>query len=345
MLFTHISSILYHKNMSNIVFFEVKEWERELYAKSFPEATLLEEALTAKNAGEFLHAEIVSTFIHSEVGAETLVKLPNLHGVVTRSTGYDHIDVGYCKDHHITVCNVPEYGTNTVAEHTFALILTLTRKMLPSILELRNPDFRYENLTGMDVFGKTLGIVGLGKIGTRVAEIARAFGMKVHVYNRTQKMEPALKIGFHYVDLETLLRTSDIVSLHMAHNEHTHHIINMGNISMMKKNSFLVNTARGGLVQTDAIMYGLQTGILAGVGLDVLEAEKDITEEAVMMEAKSPHMEELKSLLYDYILLRHPKVVVTPHNAFNSKEALDRIAEVSVENVKALLKNQPIDKV
>ena len=329
--------------MSNIVFFEVKDWERELYAKSFPEATLLPDLLTPKNAAEFAHAEIVSTFIHSDVHAETLVKLPNLHGVVTRSTGFDHVDISYCKDHHITVCNVPEYGTNTVAEHTLALILTLTRKMLPSILELRNPDFRYESLTGVDVFGKTLGIVGLGKIGTRVAEIARAFGMKVHVYNRTQKMEPALKIGFHYTDLETLLRTSDIVSLHMAHNEHTHHIINMGNISMMRKGSFLVNTARGGLVQTDAIMYGLQTGILAGVGLDVLEAEKDITEEAVIMDEKSAHVEDLKSLLYDYVLLRHPKVVVTPHNAFNSREALDRIAEVSVENVKGLLNNRPKD--
>ncbi len=158
-------------------------------------------------------------------------------------------------------------------------------------------------------------------------------------------MEPALKIGFHYVDLETLLRTSDIVSLHLSHNEGTHHIINMSNIGFMKKGSFLINTARGGLIQTDAIMYGLQTGILAGVGLDVLEAEKDITEEAAMIDHLSPHLDELKSVLYDYILLRHPKVVVTPHNAFNSKEALDRIAEVSVENIKGLLSNRASNKV
>jgi D-lactate dehydrogenase len=323
--------------MSRIVFFEVKDWEIDIYKNAFSECVLVGDPLTVNNARDHYDAEIVSTFIHSEVGSETLALLPNIRGIVTRSTGYDHIDISYCRDHEIKVCNVPEYGTNTVAEHTMALILTLTRKMMPSILELRNPDFRYENLTGVDVFGKTMGIIGLGKIGSRVAQIARAFGMNVVVYNRTQKAGIASQIGFAYVGLQDLLRRSDIVTLHMAHNPETHHILNMENISLMKKGSFLVNTARGGLIQTDAIIYALQMGILAGVGLDVLEAENDISEEAVMLETKSAPAEELKSLLYDYILLRHPKVVVTPHNAFNSREALDRIANVSVDNVRGLL--------
>lgn len=331
--------------MASIVFFEVKEWERALYALNFPEAELHTETLTAQNAAHFAHAEIISVFIHSEVTQPTLSLLPNVHGIVTRSTGYDHIDVSYCRDHHITICNVPEYGTNTVAEHTFALMLTLTRKMMPSILELRNPDFRFSDITGVDVFGKTLGVVGLGKIGTRVAEIGRALGMKVIVYNRTQKIDDALKIGFEYVPLEELLRRADIVTLHLAHNEHTHHLINLENVGLMKKGSYLINTARGGLIQTDAIMFALQTGTLAGVGLDVLEQENDITEEAVMIDPSSPQNEKLKSLLYDYILLRHPKVVVTPHNAFNSREALDRIASVSVENVKGLLQGEAVNKV
>lgn len=331
--------------MAHLVFFEVQDWERELYTKTFPDAQLVHTALSATNASEYAQAEIVSTFIRSDLSKETMQQLPNLRGIATRSTGFDHIDVAYAKSRSIRVCNVPEYGSNTVAEHTFALILTLTRRILPSVLQLRNPDFQHTDITGMDLAGKTIGIVGLGKIGLRVVRMARGFGMNVLVCNRTHRSGLDKEEGFTYTELDELLKVSDIVSLHLAHSPETHHIINTSNVSQMKKGSYLINTARGPLIQTEAIMYGLQTGILSGVGLDVLEQEKDVTDEVVMMYPELHQDEELKALLQNYILLRHPRVVITPHNAFNSHEALDRIAHTSVANVNGLLSSKPINVV
>jgi D-lactate dehydrogenase len=317
----------------NIIFFEVAPWEEPLYRNAFPQAVLTADKLTVDNATSYQDAEVVSTFIYSDCSEGVLKQLSKLKAIATRSTGYDHIALPYCKSKGIIVSNVPEYGSNTVAEHTFALLLTLTRKVFSSIMHVRNPDFSHTSLTGMDLYGKTLGVVGLGKIGQRVVKIARGFGMNVLVYNRTQKTDLAQEMGFRYVSFDEVLKESDVVSLHLALNDDTKHIINTANIKKMKQGVYLINTARGGLIETEALVVGLREKILAGVGLDVLEEEKNLSDEIEILTPDFVRHTDLKNLIYDHMLVRHPNVVITPHNAFNSREALMRIATTTIDNV------------
>jgi D-lactate dehydrogenase len=328
-----------------IYFFEVASWEKELLEKNFPEAVLVEEKLTIDNVKNFSSAEIVSTFVYSQITKEVIDNLPNLKFIATRSTGFDHIDVEYCREKNIFVANVPEYGSRTVAEHTFALILTLTRKIYQSVNQAKNFDFNHENIRGIDLFGKTIGIVGIGKIGLEVAKIAKGFGMKILAFNRSKKEELAKELGFEYVDLPTLIKNSDVVSLHLPYTKETHHIINKQNIEFFKKGSFLINTARGGLVETEALVLGLEKGILSGVALDVLEGEKEIMDEIEVLTSHYKKDVDLKTLVLNHVLVNHPKVVITPHNAFNTKEALERITKTTIENIKAFLNQAPTNLV
>ncbi|MGB9883202.1 MAG: NAD(P)-dependent oxidoreductase, partial [Microgenomates group bacterium] len=292
-----------------LCFFEVASWERDLLKKNFPEAVSVEEKLSLDNVKTYSDAEIVSTFVYSQLSKEVIDSMPNLKFIATRSTGFDHIDVSYCQQKNILVANVPEYGSRTVAEHTFALILTLTRKIYQSINQAKNFDFNHENIRGIDLFGKTIGVVGLGKIGIEVVKIAKGFGMRILVYNRSQKQELAKNLGFEFVDLKTLLSQSDIVSLHLPYTRQTHHLINKENIEWFKRGSYLINTARGGLIETEALVLGLEKGILEGVGLDVLEEEKEIMDEIEVLTSTYKKDVDLKTLILNHLLVNHPKVI------------------------------------
>jgi len=323
--------------MAKIVFFEVASWEKEELSKNFPEAILVEKPLAEENVSGFTDAEIVSSFIYSNFSKPILEKLPNLRLIATRSTGFDHIDIYFCRQKNITVCNVPEYGSRTVAEHTFALILTLTRKIYQSINQAKNFDFNHEKIRGVDLFGKTLGVLGLGKIGKEVVKIAHGFGMNILVYTRTQDQVLAQQLGFSYKSLDELLSQSDVISLHLPLTDDTKHIINKNNLAKIKKGAFLVNTARGGLIETGALVLGLKEGIFAGVALDVLEGEKELMEEIEVLIENYQQKTNLKTLILNHILFNHPKVIITPHNAFNTKEALLRILETTIKNIQNFL--------
>jgi D-lactate dehydrogenase len=331
--------------MPKIVFFEVASWEKEELKRNFPEAILVEKPLTEENVSEFADTEIASCFIYSNFSKGIIEKLPNLKLVATRSTGFDHIDVAFCHQKNITVCNVPEYGSRTVAEHTFALILTLTRKIYQSISQAKNFDFNHEKIRGADLFGKTLGILGLGKIGKEMVKIAHGFGMRVLVYTRTQDETLAKTLGFSYKSLDEVLALSDVVSLHLPLTDETKHIINKDNIKKIKKGAFLVNTARGGLIETEALVLGLKEGILAGVALDVLEGEKELMEETEILTESYQKTADLKTLILNHILVNQPNVIITPHNAFNTKEALFRILETTIKNIQGFLKGEAINVV
>jgi D-lactate dehydrogenase len=257
-----------------IIFFETEEWEKKIIDGSFEQAELVNEKLTPENVEKYKDAEIISCFIYSTLSREVIEKMPHLKCIATRSTGFDHIDIAYCREKNIIVCNVPEYGSNTVAEHTFALILSLTRSIYQSVNQAKQLNFDHSQIRGIDLFGKRIGIIGLGKIGINVLRIAHGFKMNAFVHTRTQDPELQQRYGFEYVDLDTLLSQSDVISLHLPFNEHTKHTINKENVTKIKKGCFLVNTARGGLIDTEAIILGLNEGIFAGVGLDVLEEEK-----------------------------------------------------------------------
>lgn len=330
---------------STIVFFEVQDWEKNILLTAFPQAEFYTEKLSIDTINLALHAEVVSSFIYSRLDKELLSKLPNLKYIATRSTGYDHIDIFFCKGRDIVVSNVPEYGSNTVAEHTFALILSLSRKIYQSVNQAKQLNFDHSQIRGSDLFGKTLGIIGLGKIGVNVLRIAQGFGMNVLVSTRSQDAKLEETLGFSYVPLEKLFETSDFISLHVPFTPETKHIINQESISKMKDGVFIINTARGGLIDTKALLAGLTNNKLAGVALDVLEEEKEMTEEAEILTEKFQAETDMETLVINHYLMAHPKVLITPHNAFNSIEALRRIDNTTIENIQAFLKNSPINTV
>jgi len=235
---------------------------------------------------------------------------------------------------------VPSYGENTVAEHTFALILALSRKVHQSYVRVQRDDFSLDGLRGFDLKGRTLGVIGAGKIGLHVIKIARGFGMRVLVYDVRQDAFLAELLNFSYSPLERLLAESDIVTLHAPYLPATHHLMNRETFRMMKRGALFINTARGGLVDTDALVWALDEGVVGGAGLDVLEGEELVKEERQLLSKDFPK-EKLATALKNHILLHRENVVITPHIAFDSREALQRILETTVSNILSFVKGTP----
>ena len=268
-----------------IAFFEVEGWEKTYLEQKLAgnELQFYSTPLREEHIPDLQNTEVISTFIDSAVTKELLDQLPKLRLITTRSTGYDHIDMVCTKYKNIITCNVPHYGTHTVAEHTFALILALSRKLFESVERTKRGEFDHNDLTGFDLFGKTIGIVGLGDIGESVLRMAKGFGMNVVAYAHHPDEDKARKLGLSFLDVKELVSVSDVITLHLPYMKETRHIINKTNIKKFKRGSILINTARGGLIQTEAIIYGLEKGILKGVGLDVLEEEDTIKEERQLL--------------------------------------------------------------
>ena len=317
-----------------IAFFEIQGWERPLLEEAFKDHQLFfsEKPLQDSDLSEIRDFEALSVFIYSRIGNEVIDAMPNLRLIATRSTGYDHIDVAAAKAKNVIVSNVPTYGEHTVAEHTFALILALSRNVHKSHVRRLKNDFSIEGLKGFDLKGKTIGVVGAGKIGLHVIRIARGFGMRVLAYDAFQNGFLSDVLDFDYVSLDRLFAESDIISLHTPYNEKTHHLINEHSIAKIKRGSLLVNTARGELVDNDALIQALDQGILAGAGLDVIEGEQLIKEEKELLSGTKVK-DDLSELVNDHNLLRRDNVVYTPHIAFYSEEALHRILRTTIENI------------
>lgn len=333
--------------ISKIAFFELEEWEKDYIRNALPdvELNLSSDKLTIENAGDASDCECIAVFIYSKVSKEIIDKLPNLKLITTMSTGFDHIDIDACTGRGISVCNVPVYGANTVAEHTFALILALSRKLVDSVDRTKKGDFTLDGLRGFDIKGKTLGVIGCGNIGRHVIKIAKGFDMDVIVFDVHKDEQKAKEMGFRYVEFDELLSDSDIITIHAPYNEHTHHMINKDNISKIKKGAYLINTSRGGLIETEALSNALKEGILAGAGLDVLEEECTIKEEKELLSHEFMKTCDLTTVLENHMLMQMENVIITPHNAFNSKEALTRILDTTIENIKACMKGEYINKV
>lgn len=320
-----------------IAFFGVKSWERPIIEKEIINLDVygvgLFEGELQDNIELAKKYEIVSVFIYSKMDKEVLDKLPDLKMIATRSTGVDHIDTEECKKRKITVMGVPTYGSDTVAEYTFGLILAVAKNIVEAHQAVEEDEFSPEGLTGIDLFGKTLGIVGLGKIGANVAKMARGFGMKIVAVEKTPEAKIVKKYRVKIVDLETLLKESDVVTLHVPAVKETYHLINRDNIKLMKQGSILVNTSRGAVVETSALIWALNKNILRGVGLDVVE-EEDKVESLSMVMSQRPTKSDLQDVLSYHMLRDRDDVVFTPHNAFNTEEAIGRIIKTTVENIK-----------
>jgi D-lactate dehydrogenase len=329
--------------MATLSFFEVSPAER-VYLRQSPlrrhALKLYTETIQEAPTSVLRQADVISVFIYSQVNAADLKKARRLRLIATRSTGFDHIDLTACRKRKIAVATVPSYGENSVAEHTFALILALSRKVRQAYHRAVRGDFSFEGLQGFDLRGKVLGVVGTGHIGLHTVRIAKGFAMEVIAYDVKRNNFMAETLGYRYVDLDYLLKNSDIISLHAPYNKYTHHLINRDNIQRIKLGAILINTARGALVDTEALVWALDQGIIGGAGLDVLEGEELIKEERQILSREFP-IEHLRTLVQNHILLNRENVVITPHIAFNSKEAYQRVLETTVQNILSFLDGRP----
>jgi D-lactate dehydrogenase len=292
---------------------------------------------------EKANVKVVSVFVDYQLTAEVLNQFPNLQFVATRSAGYDHVDVATATERGIVVSRVPHYGTRTVAEFAVALMFALSRNAFRAYTDmLQRSDLKeLECYEGFDLAGKTLGVVGTGAIGRSTCQIARGIGMQVIAYDVVPDHEFAHATGIRYDALETVLAESDIVTLHVPSLPETHHLINAERLAHMKPGSYLINTARGEVVDTKSLVEALESGHLAGAGLDVLEGEHALREEVHLLHQGGVDPALWETLVADHSLIDMPNVIVTPHIAFNTKEAKREITEITLDNVAAFMVGSP----
>lgn len=322
-----------------IGFFDLENWEKERFSKEFIDKCDLiffDESINKVAVEKIKDIDVAAIFIYSQMDKEMLDKLPNLKFIATMSMGVDHIDLQECKKRNIVVSNVPVYGENTVAEHAFALILALSRKIIDSYKRIKEWQFDPEGLTGFDLSGKTIGVVGVGNIGKNVVKIAKGFGMDVLGWKRTPDPDLEKALDFKLVDLDVLYSQSDIITLHVPCVKETQHMINKEAFEKMKDGVMIINTSRGVVIDTNALLEALNSGKVSAAGLDVLEGEPLLREEKEIL-TKGFDKKELLFVLENHLLAAHPNVLITPHNAFNSKEALNKIVKTTEENIEGFL--------
>ncbi|MEY2671641.1 MAG: hypothetical protein RL687_58 [Candidatus Parcubacteria bacterium] len=325
------------------IFFEISAEDKTKYQNllSGQDVEFYEEKLSTENIDKAASADILCVFINSEIKKDIIDALPNLKYIVTRSTGYDHIDGAYAKEKNIGVSNIPSYGSNTVAEFTFGLILNLSRKIFQASHQIKEGShFELGKLKGFDLNGKTLGVVGTGRIGKNVIHMAKGFNMNILAYDLFPNAEYAAEQNIKYVTLDEVLSGSDIVTMHAPYTKENHHLINKENIMRMKKGAYIVNTARGELIDTEALLLGIQSGILSGVGLDVLEGERELKEEFHLKYSDEHNHIDYKTLLQNHVLINIPEVIITPHVAFYTEEAENEIINTTIENITSFQQGQ-----
>ena len=328
----------------NIVMFETEDWERQACVRLEPHHRVryVAEPLDPRNAADFSDAEVASPFVNSRLDASVLSHFPRLKLIATRSTGYDHIDLQYCDTHGIVVSNVPDYGDSTVAEHVFALLLAVARNIVDAVERTRRGRFTQAGLRGFELRDRMIGVVGTGRIGIRVIEIARGFGMNVLAYDLRPNEAEADRLNFAYTSLDQLLSDADVVTLHVPATSGTHRMLSDREFARMKQGAILINTARGNIVDVEAMVRALADGRLRAVGLDVLPQEPLIREEAAIFHQETIRdVEDFKALVANNVLLRFPNVICTPHNAYNTEAALERIIATTLANIEAFVQGKP----
>ena len=339
-----------------IYFLETEADDSRFFSEALPE----HEVRFADSLDEVgPEAEIVSGFIYSRIGAAFLESHPRLRFIATRSTGVDHLDVAACEARNVLISVIPSYGDNTVAEHTFALILALSRRLREAMEAHKGERFSYAAVRGFELKNKTLGVIGTGRVGLHTVRIAKAFGMRVVAYDSRPQLFMAEVLGFEYVDFDELLRRSDIVTLHVPLVPATFHLLDRNAFMKCKPGVVIVNTARGALIDTEALIEMLDNGTVRGAGLDVLEEERVLQKETLEIigeqivsrlqafedrhEPASERVTELRRLMDNADLIERTNVVFTPHVAFNSVESVARINRTTVHNIQAFVQGEPVN--
>jgi D-lactate dehydrogenase len=324
-----------------VVVFDTHNFDKaaltEANHSSLHDLTFLETRLTHKTAILASGFEAVCSFVNDCIDADTLSVLKNggTRLIALRSAGFNHVDLKAAQSCGIKVVRVPEYSPFAVAEHTVALILALSRKIHRSYNRIKELNFSLDGLVGFDLHGKTVGIIGTGRIGATFAKIMNGFGCQVLAFDTNQNISLSKELNFSYVPLDELLAKSHIVSLHLPLNPSTRHIIDKRAFSLMRTDSILINTGRGALVETTSLIDALKHQRIAGAGLDVYEEE-----EGIFFQDLS------ESGLQDDVLARlitFPNVIITSHQAFLTKEALKKIAETTLHSLTCFEKGLPLE--
>jgi D-lactate dehydrogenase len=324
-----------------VAFFNLEGWEPEVYGQAFQghnvevlQHPYMQEGLTVEKAAAVAGVEILSVSAMSLVNQAVMAALPTLKLIATRCTGVDHIDVAFAEAKGIAVSNVPTYGENTVAEFTFALILTLARRLSVMFDRSKHGRLDRKDLRGIDLAGSTLGVIGTGRIGAQVVRLASAFAMQILCFNTHPKPELIERYGARYVPLADLLRNSDIITIHVPYLPETHHLINRDNIALLKKGALLVNAARGPITDTSALLGALEQGILGGLALDTFEGELLWIKETELVHDRAKFSPQDYQLAFEsFYLQRFPNVILTPHNAFNTTQAVHRRLSTNLDTI------------
>ena len=317
--------------MIKIAFFDTKDYDRKIfdkYNKDYHyEITYLDSKLNKETAPLANGYDAVCIFVNDIVDKETIdiLKKAGVKLIVLRCAGFNNVAIQYLDD-EIKAVRVPAYSPYAVAEHATALLLEIDRKIHKSYARAKKYNFTLNGLVGFDIHGKTVGVIGTGKIGKVFCKIMKGFGAEVLAYDVYHDDAASREIGFQYVELDELLAKSDIISLHCPLTDDNINMINDDTIDKMKKGVIIINTSRGKLIDSNSLIRGLEKGKIEGAGLDVFDEEADY-----FMNDMSNEYKRNKNLS---LLLSMPHVIITSHQAFFTQEALNAIAEVTCENIK-----------
>lgn len=321
-----------------ILFYGTKNYDEQFFEKLLPQYPGVEIKFIEANIHEETAAlakgyDGICAFVNADLGTPVIEEL-NKQGIrliLMRCAGYNNVDLKTARKYGIKVLRVPGYSPEAVAEHAMALVLTANRHTHKAYIKCRENNFALNGLMGVNLYQKTAGIIGTGKIGQAMARICKGFGMKVIAYD----LFPNKELDFlEYVSLDELLSSSDLISLHCPLTEETRHIINEESIAKMKNGVILVNTSRGGLIKTEDLIAGIRDHKFFAVGLDVYEEESDLVYED--MSEKILYTSTIQRLL------SFPNVTMTSHQGFFTEEALTNIAETTLENAKAFMNGEEL---
>ncbi|MDP4118662.1 MAG: 2-hydroxyacid dehydrogenase [Bacillota bacterium] len=311
--------------MKKVAFFDTKSYDKIWFDKLNKnyEITYFEEKLNHHTAKFTEGFDAVCAFVNDNINEKAIQRLRsnNVQLIAMRCAGYSNVDIKAAYENKMNVVRVPAYSPYAVAEHAMGLLMTLNRKLHKAYNRTRDFNFNITGLTGIDLHGKTVGIIGTGKIGSAFINICKGYGMEILAYD----LHPSENLNIKYVDLETLLAQSDIISLHCPLTDETKHILDEKSFKLMKDGVFIINTSRGALIDSQALLDALNSGKIRGAGLDVYEEEADLFYED---NSGTVITDDTLSLL-----VSKPNVLLTSHQAFLTEEALHNIAEITLQNL------------
>lgn len=328
-------------NVIKVAFFDTKSYDKDAFTTSNTNynysINFIDKKLTPDTVNLAKNSNFVCVIVNDLVNEEVIKELKDyeIKGIILRCAGYDNVDLDAASKMEIPVLNIPSYSPNAIAEHTVALLLSLTRNIPEAVSRTREFNFDLVGLEGRNLNDLTIGIVGDGRIGKITAEIMSGFGMRVLFNARTPDEQWAASKGFKYVDKDTLFKESDVISLHCSLNESIYHLVNKESLSLMKQDAVLINTGRGALVDSEALIDALENNRIGGAALDVYENEsafffKDYSQD----EVKDENLKKLLSF---------PNVIMTGHQAFLTDRALENIADTALENINAILNDLELE--